>query len=174
MRYVQGGEKLKQWARQWGKGGARGIKVGFFASARYQGGTDVRGSAKRGNLRSRKGKAHPVALVAAWNEFGTRSKGGKTITPERPFFRNAIKNTRNRKGVASAMKQGIDAKRGILTSPGAERVGEVMKGYIQTSIRDLREPPNSPLTIVWKESDNPLIDTGLMRTSVSHHTIFVG
>lgn len=168
MKNVQGGDKLKAWARQWGKGGIRGVKVGFFKTARYQGGVETRGSAKKGNLRSRKRKPHPVALVAAWNEFGTRSRRGKSITPERPFFRNAIKSERNRKGIVRVMKEGIDAKRGTLSVNGAARVGERMKGYIQTSIRDLREPPNSETTIAWKESTNPLIDTGLMRTSVSY------
>lgn len=168
MQYVQGGDKLKAWARQWGQGGIRGVKVGFFKTARYQGGVEVRGSANKGNLRQRKRKPHPVALVAAWNEFGTRSKSGKTITPERPFFRNAIRSPKNREGIVKAMKTAIDVKRGTITVTGAGRVGERMKGYIQKSIRDLREPPNSPQTIKWKESTNPLIDTGLMRTSVSY------
>lgn len=168
MQYVKGGKRLKAWADQWGKGGALGVKCGFFATARYQAGVEIRGSAKSGNLRKRKRKAHPVALVAAWNEFGTRSKGGKSITPERPFFRNTIRSEKVRKAVSAAFKNGINAKRGILLPAGAGRVGEVFVGFLQSEIRDLRSPPNSEQTIKWKESNNPLIDTGLMRTTASY------
>ena len=60
-----GGKKLQRLLREAGKGGVSGVKVGFFSTAKYEDGT-------------------PVAAVAAWNEFGT-----KTI-PERPFFRRAL------------------------------------------------------------------------------------
>lgn len=170
-KFVTGGERLKKFSRQWGRGGAYAVKVGFFKTARYQGGIETRGSAKTGNLRSRKRKPHPVALVAAWNEFGTKSKSGKTITPERPFFRNTIRDPQVRKSLVAVMKKGIDAKKGVMTTSGAERVGHAFSGHLKREIRDLREPPNSERTIKWKESNNPLIDTGLMRTSVTHQVI---
>jgi len=49
-----------------------------------------------------------------------------------------------------------------------ERVGVVAVGEVQQYITDLRTPPNAPSTIAKKGSDNPLIDTGAMRQSVTY------
>ena len=46
-----------------------------------------------------------------------------------------------------------------------------MKREIQQSIRQLRTPPNSPLTIAMKGSSNPLINTGKLRNSVDFEII---
>lgn len=166
--HVEGGERLRKWAQQWGKFGSLAIKVGFFKTAKYQAGLEVRGSERKGNLRSRTAKkAVPVAMVAAWNEFGTKPKRGGAI-PERPFFRNTINSKSNHDKLTMTLAHGVDAKRGVLTRRGANQAGRQLVGMIQEEIKTLREPPNSERTIKWKESENPLIDTGHMRRSVSH------
>jgi hypothetical protein len=46
--------------------------------------------------------------------------------------------------------------------------GEKAKAAIQEAITELKEPPNAPSTIKRKHSDNPLIDSGNMRQSVTY------
>lgn len=48
-----------------------------------------------------------------------------------------------------------------------EGVGILAAGATQQYITDLKTPPNAPYTIAKKGSDNPLIDTGRMRASVT-------
>ena len=146
-----GGKKLRRLLREAGKGGVSGVKVGFFSTAKYQDGT-------------------PVAAVAAWNEFGT-----KTI-PERPFFRNALAEMED--GIANIIKAGIDPRRMVVDDRLAGRVGEYVAGQVQESITALKDPPNAPETVARKRKklhgkkgvgggENPLIDTGFMHDSVT-------
>lgn len=100
---------------------------------------------------------------AIFNEFGT-SRG----VPERPFFRNAMKE--NKSAYKSLMRfeakkimQGQSDMRRAL-----ERLGLVAQGHIQQSIVGMRSPANSPVTVAAKGSSNPLIDTGEMRQSVTY------
>ena len=146
-----GGKKLQRLLREAGKGGVSGVKVGFFSTARYEDGT-------------------PVAAVAAWNEFGT-----KTI-PERPFFRNALAEMED--GIANIIKAGIDTKKMVVDDRLAGRVGEYVAGQVQESITALKDPPNAPETVARKRKklhgkkgvgggEDPLIDTGFMHDSVT-------
>lgn len=98
---------------------------------------------------------------AVWNEFGT-----KTIPP-RPFMRFAMEN-----GVGDFKREAkIQARRvlaGETTMNGAlSRIGLNGVDHIQESIKGLRSPANAQSTIEQKGSDNPLIDTGEMRQSVT-------
>jgi hypothetical protein len=49
-----------------------------------------------------------------------------------------------------------------------DAIGTEFAGLIQKKIRDLKDPPNSQMTIERKGSDNPLIDTGRLVGSVRH------
>ena len=135
-----GGKKLQRLLREAGKGGVSGVKVGFFSTAKYEDGT-------------------PVAAVAAWNEFGT-----KTI-PERPFFRNAL--AESERSVGRILQAGLDTKKMVVGEQLAGRVGAHVQGKIQDSITSLKEPPNAPETVKRKGSSDPLLDTGTLRNSVS-------
>ncbi len=149
----RGGKKLQRLLREAGKGGVSGVKVGFFSTARYD---DKRGT--------------PVAAVAAWNEFGT-----KTI-PERPFFRNAL--AESERGFSNILAKGIDTEKMVVDEQLAGRVGAYVQGEIQASIIALNDPPNSPKTIAQKRKklhgkkgtgggETPLIDTGAMLDAVA-------
>ena len=46
-------------------------------------------------------------------------------------------------------------------------IGAYAADVIQQRIVDLKDPPNSPITILLKGSSNPLIDQGHMRQSVT-------
>lgn len=49
-----------------------------------------------------------------------------------------------------------------------ETVGVVAAGAVKVYMTELKTPPNAKSTIRKKGSDNPLIDTGAMRASVTH------
>ena len=130
------------------------LEVGFFSTAKYSTG-------------------EYVAQVAYWNEYGT------TLSPPRPFFRNAIKD--NSKEWLELFRETQFKTKDMFKSLSI--VGTIAKDDIATSITDLTSPPNSEITISggWirhangkafkvkgKGSSNPLIDTGLMRNSVSY------
>ena len=115
------------------------LEVGFFSTAKYSTG-------------------EYVAQVAYWNEYGT------TLSPPRPFFRNAIKE--KSKEWLELFRNTQFQTKDMLKTLGI--VGTVIKDDIATSITDLTSPPNNPITINQKGSSNPLIDTGLMRNSVSY------
>lgn len=119
--------------------GKERLEIGFFETARYPNGTFV-------------------AQVARYNEFGTLN------IPMRPFFRNAIQ--KNIKKWYATLQNAINQN--ATPSKALSIVGEVARADIIQSITDLRTPPNAESTIKQKKSTNPLIDTGLMRRSVTY------
>ena len=138
----RGGKKLDRLLRTAMKGGVKNVQVGFFSSARYD-----------------DKKNTPVAAVAAWNEFGT-----KTI-PERPFFRQALSAVVP--DVEQILKNGIDPQKMVVDPQLADVIGLRVATEVQESITRLKEPKNAPSTIARKGSSNPLIDTGHMRNSAT-------
>ena len=145
-----GGEKLRAHLRQVNAkrksvGDSPYVEVGFFETAKYQNGV-------------------PVAAVAAWNEFGVSQEAKKILgaIPSRPFFREAIRNNKDKvkKILADA---DVLADKNVL-----EKVGEHMKGEITKSIVSGDWAPNAPYTVEEKGSSKPLIDTGLLRQSVHY------
>lgn len=95
-----------------------------------------------------------VAQVARFNEFGTNK------IPMRPFFRNAI--NKNVKKWFSSLKQLSQNDKAL------NMLGEIIRSDIVNSITILDTPANAESTILQKGSSNPLIDTGLMRRSVTY------
>ncbi len=116
------------------------VQVGFFGNDRYEDGT-------------------PVAKVATIHEFGAAH------VPPRPFFRQAIKNME--KELPQLVADIIDPKTLRLDMVSLGKLGSWAAGQVAKRIIDLRTPPNSPLTIAAKRSDNPLIDTGKLLRSVT-------
>ena len=117
------------------------------------------------------GTGSDIIMRAVWNEFGTAggaSGGGwGGPVPERPFFRNA-------------MRDGVDGYRKIAKSDAPKvlrgdmmmttslsRLGLKGQGDIQKSIGSNIPPPNAPLTVALKGSSATLIDTGEMRQRVT-------
>ena len=127
--------------------GVATLEVGFFDTARYPDGT-------------------PVTNVAAWNEFGTRRGDGSVHTPTRPFFRNSLPELE--RNMRTTLKSAVDPATLSVSPQLADVVGLQSAAIVQTSIVQLRTPPNAPSTIAMKQSSNPLVDTGFMRLSVTH------
>ena len=119
--------------------GSEKLEIGFFESAKYPSG-------------------EYVAQVARYNEFGTLN------IPMRPFFRNAI--NKNIKKWYATLQNCINQN--ATPSKALSIVGEVARADIIQSITSLNAPPNAQSTIKQKGSANPLIDTGLMRRSVTY------
>lgn len=76
-------------------------------------------------------------------------------------------------GVESATPDVIDTiasgiEKGLATDQIMEQVGAIAAGATQQYMTDLREPPNAKSTIAKKGSDNPLIDSGSLRASVTY------
>lgn len=76
-------------------------------------------------------------------------------------------------GVESATPDVIDTiasgiEKGLPTDQIMEQVGAIAAGATQQYMTDLREPPNAKSTIAKKGSDNPLIDSGSLRASVTY------
>lgn len=113
------------------------------------------------------GTGGDIVMRAVYQEFGTAGGGWGGPIPERPFFRNA-------------MRDGIDGYRRIAVSDAKKiyrdqmnmttslsRMGLQAQGDIQRSISSNTPPPLSPVTVQRKGSTATLIDTGEMRSRVS-------
>lgn len=109
-------------------------------------------------------KEKPVSmvLIAAANEFGTED--GRI--PERSFLRSTIKknNEKYKRLFKSISKKLIDNPQDYIKL--MSKIGTIAQGDVQNTIRDLKEPPNAPATIARKKSDNPLVDTGQLGSSI--------
>ena len=147
---VTGGQHLRRFLKQ-----AKAVKhrmiekveTGFFTTSRYPDGT-------------------PVTNVAAWNEFGTQDSDGNVMVPSRPFFRQA--NEEVKKDLRDVLRREVDPKEMIVDRRIGNMLGSVHQRAVQTSIRDIKKPPLAESTKAAKGSDNPLVDTGVLRTSVTH------
>ena len=148
------------------KGMNASVRVGVLENATYPDGT-------------------PVAMVAFWNEYGTR------LAPPRPFFRNAISENKGNwvKSIKNLVAIHNDPKKAM------GLMGEHIKGQIVQSIQSLSSPENSDVTKLLKNrfpmgnyrygdylkaigdvakgktesggNNNPLIWTGQMMRSIS-------
>lgn len=140
---------------------ARGMEVvvGFMEGARYE------------DSLGRKGASHGtrVAQVAAIHEYGAPAAN----IPERSFMR-ATMTEKSRRYRALLRTQFSHVLTGRQTSRQAlDYFGAVVAGDMRRKITEVRTPPLKPATIRAKSTsagtkDNPLIETGLMRASLTH------
>ena len=123
-------------------------------------------------------KLAPVRLVdvATFNEFGT------VRAPERSFIRSTMDEER-RSLIRLTRDLFFKMGKGKMTTKTALTIlGFQIQKLIKKKITDIKSPPNAPSTIEAKkrksgkkkirvinsiETGNPLIDTGLMRNSIS-------
>lgn len=121
---IKGGDRLEAELKRLAAGAtsASEVRVGFLEGATYPDGT-------------------PLATVAFWNEFGTKS------APPRPFFRTMVATQSPKWGpmIATLLKANDgDAKIAL------EQMGEEIKGELKDSIVNTNSPPNSPVTNLLK------------------------
>lgn len=132
---------LRETAKKLGNAGT--LNVGFLASAKYPNGLSV-------------------PQNAFWQEFGTK------FQPPRPFMRRTIAAHAAGWGTAFAKiakAQHYDAKRTLTL------MGIGIQGQIQQSIKELTDPPLSPVTVKAKGFDKPLIESAVMIRSVDFEVV---
>jgi hypothetical protein len=103
----------------------------------------------------------PLIAIAVWNEYGT------DWIPQRPFLRGTmiIHKHAYRRALRTIAKKGIAGENIVKL---LNQLAVVAVGDVKEAILDLQTPPNAPSTIARKDSENPLIDTGLMMQSVTY------
>ena len=106
------------------------------------------------------GKTTPVSLVAAANEFGTRT------IPERSFMRSTF-DTSYKDWIKLTEKLKSDIFKGKETVMSAlKKIGLVQSEKIKGKILKLRDPANAPSTVKQKVGDNPLVDSRKLWGSI--------
>lgn len=112
-----------------------------------------------------------VALVATWNEFGTKPKGKHPGIPKRPAIRNTIDSRQNDliELMAAALKRLSAGVSDPMTELG--RIGIWASGAVKKTISTGVPPENRKSTIAAKGSSKPLIDSGQYRQSITHAVV---
>lgn len=99
-------------------------------------------------------------MVAAIQEFGAPAAG----IPPRPFMRNMVaRHSGEWPGEIATQLRSTNYD----VSTTMNRVGALIKGEIQQSIRDGPFEPLKPATVRRKGFSQPLIDTGVLINSVA-------
>jgi len=134
-------------------------KVGFPENA------DVKPGSKKKNKKGIKpiGSMSELATLAAWLNFGTKRNPKSWPFMFLSFVNNvpALINLRN--------KLYIKITKGTMTTEQALMLmGEFMTAKLKKEITNLRSPALEPETVKRKKSSNPLIDTAVMRNSITH------
>lgn len=127
-----------------------------------KGAVDVGIFADLGSAQKNKAAAGLTVLdVATFHEFGLG-------VPERSFLRGYVDENKARirgmiKSLATMVQQGkLDQDTAL------EKLGLTIVGEIQKRIAKGIPPPNAESTIARKGSSTPLIDTGQLRSSITH------
>ena len=100
---------------------------------------------------------HPNSNGETVGNIAARNHYGAPGVPARPFL--SITLAKNRAKIAKAGEM-------LLDNP--DLLGAYVVGLVQETIADGVPPPNSPATIAAKGSDTPLIDTGILRQSITY------
>jgi phage gpG-like protein len=110
-----------------------------------------------------------VATYATTNEFGTKTAGknGNIVIPERSFIRSTTDKKKYWKvEIDKAYNSIIDGKDTAIAA--IAKVGIIARDDIKQTITDGIPPPNAESTIKKKKSSHPLIDTGILRNSITY------
>lgn len=92
--------------------------------------------------------------------------------PERSYIRSSFDENKN-KLIYKAEDLLVDVVN-LKISPTAffDALGKESVAIIQNYMKDLKRPPNHPVTIAQKGSSNPLIDTGRLIGSIDYKVKF--
>lgn len=125
-----------------------GVNVGWFEDQTYEDGL-------------------PIAKVARWNEFGT-----KAGIPQRPFMRRTMMKHEKEwiETLKTIVQREIDKDKNINIDKALKKFGEIVKGDIQETILEGGFVKNAPATVKKKGFNMPLVDTGVMISSIQART----
>ena len=103
-----------------------------------------------------------VRDVAFWNEFGTQR------IPERGYFRRSANGAR-RELIRDSRTAALAIASGRLDCDEAlDLIGQQAAATLRQDLTQFRDPPNAASTIAQKGFDNPLIETGHLRSQITH------
>ncbi len=146
--------------------GLRAMEVewGFFEDAIYT---------------SEKNNGIPVATIANMNEKGFSFEGQFTLVdvPARPFFSDHVANVKKTttpvgSRVVKIMSMCVeDVIRGKAPFRALHPLGTTLQAELQTNIDDWTTPDNAESTVEIKGVNDPLVETGFMRDSVSYQLV---
>ena len=150
---VRGGKNLKRLLKKGQRAkGVDGVRVGLFSSAVYPRiGTGKHG--KRSGYRKSRRRL-PVTTVAAWIEFGTRSRSGKVLMKARPVMRSA--NVQLEQKVRALLRAHVDPETMVVNRRVANLVGHLCVRTYQETVHTFKPPP---------------VDTGFYKRSFTHEII---
>lgn len=97
-------------------------------------------------------------------ELGALLHFGNEHIPARPWLDIGV--ARGNAKYAEVIERRVKAGENL--EDCLEEIGVLAQGEVQLYMRELRSPPNAPSTVRQKGSDNPLIDNGELRQSVTH------
>lgn len=140
----------------------RGFKALVQHMTRFKGGKSVRVGVQ-GSEAGEDRDGITNAELAAIHEFGSPGAG----IPQRSFIRSAIdrEKTKINKLLERAVKSAAATGSAI---PGLGVAGEFAKGQmIKTINESIGIAPNSAATIKQKGSSRPLVDTGVLKASIT-------
>lgn len=127
--------------------------------AQYRGNSHITIGIHEGSVQPESGDL-TMAQLGAVQHFG--SEDGRI--PARPWLDAGIESGTTE--ILDTIRSGIG--RGLPLDTVLEQVGVISVGAVQEFMTDLKDPPNAPSTIEKKGSDNPLIDSGALRASVTY------
>lgn len=100
------------------------------------------------------------------NFSSTHATPARSVTiPPRPFFRDMIKARGKTWGKEIAVRLKVND---FDVGKTLGQMGALVQGQLMQSITDTNTPPNAPMTIARKGFNDPLIDTGFMRSRVDY------
>lgn len=107
-----------------------------------------------------------ISEIAWWNEFGVHTRSG-VVVPARPFLRTTFIKMKNeyKSIIARLMSDVLLGK--IEIKEATSILGMKGQSDVRNTIDRTTTPENSDYTKEKKRSSHPLIDTGLMKQSVS-------
>ena len=100
-----------------------------------------------------------IALVGFFHEYGTKH------APERSFIRSTLHDNNDYKSKTRKLASAI-VRNKVTVKKGLGILGSTVSQDIQDKIVNLKSPPNTDATIKAKGSSNPLVDTGLLLSSI--------
>lgn len=142
---LEGADELLKQLRQMGVDLAKApdVRVGVPSEGAYPDGT-------------------PIETVGLVQEFGSEVNN----IPARSYLRSTVSD--NKKAYTDMLFKGLDSvvqgKTDVTTM--LNYVGLQVEGDVKQKITDLDTPANKEATIKAKGSSNPLVDTGLLQSSI--------
>lgn len=149
-----------------GKGGR--VRIGWRENTKYNDNTPV---AKVAQIQEFGAKIPVTDKMRKWfaaQGFPLNKHTKKIVIPPRAFVRKTA-NQYKSKWMDAFRNDLVKVINGKMSLEQAfNRMGVRAQGDLKQIISDFNEPPNSPMTIAKKGFNNPLVDTGIMLSTVDY------